>query len=1265
MTDAERRRAIWVVAALLVFLIASYAAWRQSPHTRPDGPNRLEQLLYPIETNPADRFPSVRGRLQRIAISADGSRVIAVGSDGIILTSGDLGERWRSEPGGQSARLRDIAISGDGRKAVAVGMGGVILTSSDGGPWTAHNEGGSSDFYGVFVSSDGRTAIAVGQDGIIVASHDGGASWARQSSSVAGDLRSVSGTPDGRQLWAVGNSGLLKSDDDGASWSIKKPPNPWDDEFLDVAVSQDGRQVFVAGKHGLTSTRDGGRTWTREVLGNGNSISSIWLSPDGHHALAVDVGGNIFRSDNSGARWNWLDSGVSQVLNGIASFGNGDRAVAVGSGGLILTGDAAGQWHVRTGGFSNNLTAVAHSERGHKVVAVGVRGTIVSGDMDTGVWSFRASHTHQWLDAVTLTANGQQAIARSTRGAVLFSRDGGATWTEATQPNQRSDEPSSPGHKEAGTSGSSGLHDARVAAISADGRTILALPDQQKTPGAFSISLDGGRNWKRGTTTPSTVLNGGVISTDGRRVVFVGPVGEILTSADGAQTWQRRKSGTTNDLQSVAQSADGTEVVAVGDGGVILVSDDIGETWTKVAVGKRYTRYPARWYYAVLLLCALMLARGFSRSRQAPLKGAAGLAASDAPTTSLDQDRLGFAPLARGISRFLRNIDTSPPLTLAITGEWGTGKSSLMGQICDDLGTNKWRSVWFNAWHHQNEEQMLAALLVSIREHGVPPVVSADGLGFRFRLLWIRARRRLLPTLLLVAVASLIAATIVSNPDAKDWSGFLSIAKALKGHDGTPDLATLQALLPLLGIAGILVAIGRTMKAFGVDPAILLSSSVAKFRLKDASAQTSFRMRFAEQFAEVTEALAHPMTIVIDDLDRCQATTVLEVMEAVNFLTTSGRCFVIFGMATQRVQAALSLSFKDISAELSQLEHQRADPHRSQEYARDYLEKLINIEVVVPDRSDLPPSLLLDPVPQSIRDAFKGIVSELKYWGFIGLLCAAMLAGVWSSSFIKLPTSPQPAANAAKGSKTSKADITIPQPRTRANDPIEIDQAADNVIAPGDDHGISPIWFILALASLGSFAGALFLRWLRLRRLIVEDTETFKDALKIWTPVATFVRNSPRSIKRFGNRIRYLAMLQHAERVEAMPWTWQVTNAIGHKFASLLAKLTAFFRRRPARQAATGDATMPPHALSEHCVVALGAFHELFGVHWRAMVPADRAANRMAALGKNGERFETLLANTIAAYEQIEGAAWPPSSHDLDAFERSLRGVRIPGDPIT
>ena len=94
------------------------------------------------------------------------------------------------------------------------------------------------------------------------------------------------------------------------------------------------------------------------------------------------------------------------------------------------------------------------------------------------------------------------------------------------------------------------------------------------------------------------------------------------------------------------------------------------------------------------------------------------------------------------------------------------------------------------------------------------------------------------------------------------------------------------------------------------NPSSLLASDAPGSSAKRLKEQTAFRQRFAREFSDVTRALGRQrMLILIDDLDRCRPEKVREVLEAVNFLVSSGECFVILGMAREIVRHCVGLSF--------------------------------------------------------------------------------------------------------------------------------------------------------------------------------------------------------------------------------------------------------------------------------------------------------------------------------------------------------------------
>lgn len=66
---------------------------------------------------------------------------------------------------------------------------------------------------------------------------------------------------------------------------------------------------------------------------------------------------------------------------------------------------------------------------------------------------------------------------------------------------------------------------------------------------------------------------------------------------------------------------------------------------------------------------------------------------SDLPS---DTDALGIEKHCNGLTDFLRQC--SSPMTIAIQGDWGTGKTSLMKQLEKNLKNNNGRTIWFNTW---------------------------------------------------------------------------------------------------------------------------------------------------------------------------------------------------------------------------------------------------------------------------------------------------------------------------------------------------------------------------------------------------------------------------------------------------------------------------------------------------------------------------------------------------------------------------------------
>ena len=523
-----------------------------------------------------------------------GSKYIAVGSKGLILTSPD-GVSWTNHRPPTSLSLNGIAYSGttfvtvvgdslgdgfgsvftspdgvtwtsrsaatnhnlksvvwSGTQFVAVGWAGAITTSPDGINWTLRNSGSST--YLNAITWSGTQFVVVGSANEILTSPDG-ITWTAQSSGVYCDFFGISWS--GFQFVAVGNIGTILTSPNGINWTLQTPPQFSGVETFSGITWSGGLYAIVEFASGIHTSPDG-ITWThRPFYTSGSGPNNVYWSG----TQFVATGGGIATSSD-GLTWNTQVAPNTNSL--LAVTWSGTQFVAVGSRGAILTSSDGISWTSRVSGTIKSLLDVTWS--GTQFVAVGsafdgVNQTIAviltSPDgitwtnRDPGI-SFYSLHRVSWAGALG------RFVAVGDNGTILTSPDG-ITWT--TQ--------------------SSGVTTALRGVVWSGskfvavgyGNTVLRSPD--------------GFAW--------TLLNPGSVGDAFHSIAWTGSqfvaVGydtttaanvHPLTSPDGI-TWTRRNLATTNTSINTVSLNDiawlGNQLVAVGWGGWILSSPD-GLTWT-------------------------------------------------------------------------------------------------------------------------------------------------------------------------------------------------------------------------------------------------------------------------------------------------------------------------------------------------------------------------------------------------------------------------------------------------------------------------------------------------------------------------------------------------------------------------------------------------------------------------------------------------------------------------------------------------------------
>ena len=106
---------------------------------------------------------------------------------------------------------------------------------------------------------------------------------------------------------------------------------------------------------------------------------------------------------------------------------------------------------------------------------------------------------------------------------------------------------------------------------------------------------------------------------------------------------------------------------------------------------------------------------------------------ADLPLGVEDEARFQFEAYADTFARIIANPDTDTPLTICISGEWGTGKTTLMkairarlDQTCnmeeqtpdfvnsqeEAKGLRICKTVWFNAWKYAGQQEAMFVALI-------------------------------------------------------------------------------------------------------------------------------------------------------------------------------------------------------------------------------------------------------------------------------------------------------------------------------------------------------------------------------------------------------------------------------------------------------------------------------------------------------------------------------------------------------------------------
>lgn len=285
------------------------------------------QLVDPLDA-PAER--SARAALVLLnGVAAAGTRIVAVGQRGHVLTSDDGGRSWAQAAVPVSVDLTAVQFP-TRERGWAVGHGGVVLATRDGGrSWVKQLDGRDvARLLDRWYGAPGRApSPAVRRQLEMLTTSAADASFL----DVWFD--------DERTGFAVGAFNLiLRTGDGGESWEpwLHRADNP--DGLHLYAIRRVGAGLYAAGERGLILKLDaaGGRLGALAVPYRGTFFG---VTGDRHAVVAFGLRGHALRSVDGGASWEPVRTGVEVGITAGAAMPDGRLLLVTLGGHLLVSAD--------------------------------------------------------------------------------------------------------------------------------------------------------------------------------------------------------------------------------------------------------------------------------------------------------------------------------------------------------------------------------------------------------------------------------------------------------------------------------------------------------------------------------------------------------------------------------------------------------------------------------------------------------------------------------------------------------------------------------------------------------------------------------------------------------------------------------------------------------------------------------------------------------------------------------------------------------------
>lgn len=301
------------------------------------------------------------------------------------------------------------------------------------------------------ISKAGDRLISVGYRGHVVYSDNAGNSWQQANVPVSVLLNAVSFVDDSYG-WAVGHSGvILHTKDGGKSWVTQFDGNQANKmvitqvenrvaklmEKLDEATEDEKPDIEYAIEDAEFALEDA--RIDAEVGASKPFLDVLFSSRT--EGFAVGAYGYFFKTKDGGMTWENYGTRISNPdryhLNAINRV-KGGALFIVGEAGVIFRSKDAGEtWETIESPYAGSFFGVTGTQERDVVIAFGLRGHLYRSQNAGDDWKRIETGSEGTLMSAAVSAEGDISVVGNS-GTVLFSKDGGRSFTEVIREDRLS-----------------------------------------------------------------------------------------------------------------------------------------------------------------------------------------------------------------------------------------------------------------------------------------------------------------------------------------------------------------------------------------------------------------------------------------------------------------------------------------------------------------------------------------------------------------------------------------------------------------------------------------------------------------------------------------------------------------------------------------------------------------------------------------------------------------------------------------------------------